>query len=286
MNIVICVAFKDCFFLKKNLFFIRKNIHPEHIWIITNKNNFKFFSDEKSDLSCIDEDELIEGLTFDVVSKCLRQHMKVRCSYGWYYQQFLKLGFALSKYAEKEYLVWDADTIPLNPLVFKADENSDFFLPKTEHHQPYFDTMDRLLEVPEKASYSFIAEHMVFNVAIVREMLQKIEENAGNHLKWYELCILAISPVSPNGFSEFETYGTYCLNYYKAQLRPRFLRTFRNGGKIFGVFASQEEIESLSSELDTVSFELRDLPVSFYRRCKQWIFFKFCNGLKRIFFLA
>ena len=37
MDIVMCVALKECFFLRKNILFIRKNINPTHIWIITNK---------------------------------------------------------------------------------------------------------------------------------------------------------------------------------------------------------------------------------------------------------
>ena len=43
----------------------------------------------------------------------------------------------------------------------------------------------------------------------------------------------------------------------------------RVGSKIFGVMASRKEIQSLSFDLDTVSFEMRDYPVSWHRRFVQ-----------------
>lgn len=48
------------------------------------------------------------------------------------------MGFALTPFAKEEYLVWDADTIPLNHLNFKDVGAKYLFMPKTEHHDPIF----------------------------------------------------------------------------------------------------------------------------------------------------
>ncbi len=47
-------------------------------------------------------------------------------------------------------------------------------MPKTEHHDPYFCTIDKLFDAPKKADYSFISEHMIFNVKIMCELIAKI----------------------------------------------------------------------------------------------------------------
>ena len=44
MELVICMSLKDCMFFKKNLYFIKKNINPSHIYILTDKRNFRYLS--------------------------------------------------------------------------------------------------------------------------------------------------------------------------------------------------------------------------------------------------
>lgn len=40
MDVVICMSLKDCWFFRKNLYFIKKNINPNHIYVLTDKRNF------------------------------------------------------------------------------------------------------------------------------------------------------------------------------------------------------------------------------------------------------
>lgn len=263
MDIVICVAFKDCYFLNKNLYFINKNIEYDKIYVITDKRNFKYIKGNKyANVILIDENHLVDGLNIYAVKNIVDKYLSNR-NYGWYFQQFLKLGFALSNYANGDYLVWDADTVPLNPIKFINENNQHLILIKKEHHKPYFNTIDNLFNAVKKAPYSFISEHMVFRSEIVREMIGVIE--AGSNLVWYERCISARKEDVIQVFSEFETYGTYCLNYYPQLHVQRNMPTFRLGSKIFGVIASLKEIDSLKFDLDTVSFEMNNYPVSLYR---------------------
>ena len=126
MEIVICVALKDCYFLRKNLYFIKKNLSPEHIWIITDKRNFKRIPHNDSSITCIDENQLLPNLSYSRIKQLIDKYIGSK-NYGWYYQQFLKLGFALSDYARKEYLVWDSDTVPLKEIKFKYFKNKSTF---------------------------------------------------------------------------------------------------------------------------------------------------------------
>lgn len=285
MDIVICVAYKNCFFLKKNILFICENLSPENIYIITKVSNFSLFEGFTGNVKLLDENKLVKGLNFNFVRNSLKAHLGINLT-GWYFQQFLKMGFALTSFAKGDYLVWDADTVPLNHLVFKDNTGHYLFMPKTEYHKPYFNTIDKLFDAPKKADYSFISEHMIFNVKIMRELIARIGQakikGCPENSLWFEKCIYAIQPGVLQGFSEFETYGTYCLNYYPNIFRLRKFRTFRRGGLIFGMMASFKEIDSLKDDLDTCSFELYDYPVSFHRRWLQKAFYWYCRIKNKI----
>lgn len=281
MDIVICTALKDCLFLRKNLFFIKKNLKPENIYILTKRRNFRLLPQCDDIITLVDEDKLIDDLNFKEIKRVVDKHLSNHL-YGWYFQQFLKLGFALSKYAKDDYLVWDADTVPLVSLIFKDEQGNTLVLPKKEHHNPYFDTITNLFDVKEFAPYSFISEHMLFNTAIVREMINTIEENSANHYKWYEQCIAASGKDALHIFSEFETYGNYCINYHPQVLLPRHLNTFRHGSRIYGIIASKKEIDSLKFDLDTVSFEIRDYPTSWHRAIMQWGLYMGCRLINKL----
>lgn len=53
----------------------------------------------------LDENKLVDGLDFASVRKGVKEHLGLNLT-GWYFQQFLKMAFALTEYAKDEYLVW------------------------------------------------------------------------------------------------------------------------------------------------------------------------------------
>lgn len=69
MDLVICVAYKNCFFLKKNIPFINKNLGPEHIYVITGLSNFSQLEGMADNLKLIDENVLVDGLSYATVRK-------------------------------------------------------------------------------------------------------------------------------------------------------------------------------------------------------------------------
>ena len=48
---------------------------------------------------------------------------------------------------------------------------------KSEHHQPYFDTIEKLFNISKTNSKSYIAEHMMFNRKIMNQLVNDIENN-------------------------------------------------------------------------------------------------------------
>jgi hypothetical protein len=73
--------------------------------------------------------------------------------YGWYFQQFLKMGFSMSKYANEKYLIWDESTreehiARIAWLVLNYNENYpidiDFGTPSMDAHFEVSDGNHRL----------------------------------------------------------------------------------------------------------------------------------------------
>lgn len=265
-DIIIPVAGKDISFLGKVVKYIRKNLtEAEYVYIITNKKNFNhlfFRKNTDSKVIKLDENEIIPGLTFDGVKKCLVEH-GCYVSPGWYLQQFLKLGFATTKYARKYYLSWDSDTLPLSHISFFDDEHP-VFTRKKEVHQAYFETIERLLGFKKQKEFSFIAEHMMFCSETVCEMLNEIMQSQWNGEYWYQRVIDACNFGGEFGgphFSEFETYGTYCTARHPDMYHTQVLNTFRGAGFIRGRHVSDKILAKMALDLNTASFELYDKPL-------------------------
>ena len=266
-NIIIPVIFRDYSFLNTTIRYIHKYLSPERIYIITNCK-FKRFLPKciHNDKNCmiIDEDTLIEGLNIVHLKELFIEQGRTKLGCGWYFQQFLKMAFALSYYCDTDYyLSWDSDTIPLRKIDFFDEKGKPYFTMKTEHHNPYFVAIERLLGITVTNSRSYIAENMMFNKSIMLELIDAIQSNQdlmGD--TWFEKIIFALEPesVSPMGFSEFETYGNYCMTYHPHHYVERTLPSFRAGGLIQGRFVSDRILNQLSFDQATASFEIYDRP--------------------------
>lgn len=260
-DIIIPVASKDVSFLSRVVFYVKKNlVNSDVIYIITNNSNFDKI--KKLDCNCqiIDENELYEGLSFSRIKDLLFKYDKT-LSIGWFFQQFLKLAFATTNYANKYYLSWDADTLPIREISF-FDGDHPLFTKKQEYNENYFHTIEKILGLKKQVPYSFIAEHMLFKPEIVRELLSEIESSTVNGSTWFEKIVNAGDyEVNKQTFSEFETYGSYVTNKYPTLYKSRQLNTFRYGGFIQGRSISDEKIGKIAFDTDTISFELGHEPL-------------------------
>lgn len=276
-NIIIPIVYRDYSFMKKTIRYVYKYLTPTKVYIFTDKRYKRFLPKEVlRDEKCVvlDENELLEGLTQDNLKKLFLKLGRTKMGTGWYFQQFLKMAFALSDYCDTEYyLSWDSDTIPLRNIAFFTEGGKPYFTMKTEHHIPYFVAIERLLGITNINNRSYIAENMMFKKSIMIEMINIIQSNKqveGN--TWYEKIIYAIEPesVSPMGYSEFETYGNYCLNYHSDLYEERTLPSFRAGGLIQGRFVSDKILEQLSFDQATASFEIYDRPPFPWGKLSYW----------------
>lgn len=263
-NVIIPVAYKDFAFLQKTIKYVAMNIKPQKIFVIIDKRLESYLPKgiRNDDLvEILDENNLIKNVSYESIRNLMVKHGLPAKRTGWFLQQFIKLGFSFSAYCNTEYyLSWDADTLPLRPIDFFTQNGKPMFTKKKEHNQAYFDTLEKLLSFRKYADYSFIAEHMMFSKNVVAAMLNDIEHSSVNGVTWYEKIINATDSTNVNSFSEFETYGNFCLNHYPNMYATQVLNTFRKAGYIAGRFISDRKLNYMSFDLDTASFELGDYP--------------------------
>lgn len=237
----------------------KKNLGGDKIIVLCSAKNAQFLP---KDVIFIDESTVYDGMSLKSVGDALVKYGGNRKRAGWYFQQFLKMSYAMIC-DNRHYLIWDADTVPAKKLVFFSSDGRILFNRKEEHHTPYFETIKNIFlgEVTfhDNDNYpSFISEGMMIDVDVMTQMIRTIECNAGDSVSFWEYIIASIKDdISGSGFSEFETYGNYLLQYYPEKYKLRYLRTCRLGYQRYNNrIPSIEELEK--SEYDTVSFEAWD----------------------------
>ena len=261
-DIIIPTVGRDVPFLPKVVRYLRKNIvGAKNIYILT-VPKYESQIRKLNDFDCyfVDENKLVEGVQFKRVKKLLEKY-HYQSKTGWYLQQFLKLGFALSKYAGDYYLSWDSDTLPLHSISF-FDGEHPLFTPKREYNPSYFTTTKALFGLDKIVEYSFIAEHMLFKTEIVQKLINEINNSNVEGDDWLEKILNAgdyTMEYAP--FSEFETYGTYCMSRYPELYKIRPLCTFRSAGYIRGRRISDRLIADMALDLDIASFEIYHGPM-------------------------
>ncbi len=213
----------------------------------------------------LDENSL---LPFDDVHACVAKKLEPvlkgdalpRGVTGWYYQQFLKMQYAMVC-EDEYYMVWDGDTVPCRKInMFSPETGQPYLDLKHEHHPEYFDTMGKILPGFRKViERSFISEHMLFKTEIMKALIADIEKNdqiPGE--KFWEKIINCIEPekIYDSSFSEFETYGTYIALKYPAVYKLREWHSFRLGSSFFDMNTiCDRDFEWLSKDFDAISFE-------------------------------
>lgn len=178
---------------------------------------------------------------------------------GWYYQQFLKMEY--SRICEREYYMsWDGDTVPCKEVKMFNDEGKPYLDLKHEYNELYFTTMGKLIPGLKKfIDPSFISEHMLFKCDIMKKLIDKIESNESiQGSRFYEKIIncIPLEDIQGNGFSEFETYGSFVCLTSPMTYKLREWHSFRLAGEFFDPDTiSDDDYEWLSRDFDAISFE-------------------------------
>lgn len=267
-DVYLIMSCKDWPIVSRSLPYIRKNLGARNIVVVSSAEVLK--NDLQGCLFLNEDEALLQscGISFAAVKNYLEKLGADQKNTGWYLQQFLKLG--ISKICKDDYyLVWDGDTVPLNPITFFSKKGRPCFTLKREYYEVYFRTIYNLFGIKKKVRESFISEHMFFNTAIACEMLQKIENDKRYEGEnFWQKILSASSLLKPDSvkkdqryFSEFETYGTYCDVFYHCFYNKRKLRTLRYGVDFLGASPSDEILHWASKDFDTISFEQWGTPM-------------------------
>lgn len=172
------------------------------------------------------------------------------------------------------YLIWDADCIALNDMMFfhheklqqEKPENLTTYFAKHDYiHKPYFDTLERL-QIPiykqdsisilmRAVDFSFIVEHMMINNSIMCELISRIEKT--HNKLFFEAILESIDEcqLSASGFSEFETYGNFVASQYGNQALYITLRQDRAAKSIISINPTHKQLEWYSKYYDTCCIE-------------------------------
>lgn len=127
---------------------------------------------------------------------------------GWIFKQILVL--AADRIVRNEHmLILDADTVLIRPHRFLAHGKTTFFV-SDELHPPYFAAYRKLLRMPWRFPLSFVSHYMLFERGRLESLRAAIERE--QERPWHE-AILALAEDTDeiSFFSEYETYGNYCL---------------------------------------------------------------------------
>ncbi len=204
----------------------------------------------------IAEDDFIPTMTMDKLRRLNLHGFPGTGAAGWYFQQLLKLQFAFVEPAEDYYLMWDADTVPLRPLRFFDAEGRMLLTRATEHHAPYFKTYRHLLGTEAKPEFSLIAQHLVVQKSVAREMLARIEQHVAGAETWPWKIMRTLPPTGDNLFSEYETYGHYVKNFYPDRVRFVHRDWRRDARQNEGcALPTPADLATLAQEYDYAAFE-------------------------------
>jgi len=212
-DIIIPVGPNDVSVIHNQLSFTKKNIVGyRNIYLITPDSSL-------SVEGCITINESIFPFSIDTVAKYHGSNERN----GWYLQQLLKLyaGFIIPDIAEN-YLVIDADTFFLKPTSFIHD-NKPLYNVGLEYHIPYFTHMAKLDKSFNKMTrFSGICHHMLFNKNIIKEIIDKVENNHAD--LFYNIFLKCVTEFTGSGASEYEIYFNYLIQYHRDKIFIRELK--------------------------------------------------------------
>jgi hypothetical protein len=189
---------------------------------------------------------------------------------GWYLQQFLKLSYLESIANQELIVIWDADTVPLQPLRFTGSMGEVVYFAGKESHAPYFDAITRLLGMQKIVDFSFIAQCFALRGSWAREFFYYIETHQVSG--WVDATLKSIDWQEPSGFSEYETLGTFISHRYPNDWRRVTIPWQRYGRGLVGnpsnlhtPFARRQ-----LQEFAFASFENWDRPFGAQPRLLRW----------------
>ncbi len=271
LNVVTACRAADVRILRLALDGLQRFVPFRKLHVITARSNFSRCRRALgNDVELLDEDALIPGMTLQSLRGLALPGFPKGA--GWYFQQLLKFAFALREPADDYCLIWDADTVPLRALEFFDTEGRMLLTTAEEEHIPYFETYRRLLGEEPRRECSFIAQHMIVQTAVLREMLATIEGRLPGHENWAWAIMKNLAGSSTNLFSEYEMLGHYTRNHFPERVALRQLPWLRDGSREIGGMPSAADLARLGGRYAFAAFESGQMPLRrFVRTLRGWL---------------
>jgi hypothetical protein len=181
--------------------------------------------------------------------------------YGWYLQQFHKIA-ALQLATTDIVTIWDADCVPVSPIeITNLDKKLVYINSSKEFHQPYFENIERLLQLKRVQNFSFVIPSFPMRKEWVSSFITDVENL--HRTNWYQAIISLTDFSLQSGFSETETLGTWVANNHFDGFTSRIGTWERYGQSRFGYARNIKPLELLAlgkeNNLEIITFENWDL---------------------------
>ncbi|MBM4128028.1 MAG: FkbM family methyltransferase [Nitrospira sp.] len=247
------------------------------VWSHTSKNLLNFVPSKNYLLIVPDSDvelfKTITDRTFKVVPESvfvpgLKEILRNKIPpssigrIGWYLQQFIKLSVLKEARDYENFVIWDADTVPLKKIEFFRSTGEVEFFTGTEAHLPYFDLTQKLMGFGKRAKFSFIAQCFPYKGIWANNFFNFIE---GKFSESYEKTLLNLIDFKEgSGFSEYETLGSFAYHNYRKQIIVSGKKWERNGTALIGGPHNiyREPYKQLIKDYEHLTFERWQEPFS------------------------
>lgn len=262
LELMIPITRTDVPALKHNIGYIYEYLPIKRLVLIGDEDITGGLPD-KYDILYLNENEIYPDMNFSSIKKMMEELCGTGRRTGWYFQQFIKMAYS-TICKDDYYLIWDGDTVPITDIEFFDKETDKPFLAYRGHEkcdEPFYPVMDKLLPnnlLHKTLKESYIAEHMLINCDIMRQLIKDVEANSeikGTY--FFEKILNAVEPdvLNLSGFSEFETYATYVQRVYPGFYKERFWMNLRNGKTFFGDSPTQNQYKWAAEKFVSMSLE-------------------------------
>jgi hypothetical protein len=176
----------------------------------------------------------------------------------WYLQQFIKLEILNQLETNQVAVLWDGDTIPLQPIHFFDGSGKLQYFVGSENHLPYFQTIHNLLNIDRQILYSFISQSFPIRTQWFQEFKKVIESRFGK--PWFEAILNSINFSQSNAFSEYETLGNFIAKNHSNEICFTHEPWLRLGNSVIGDVSliNSSTAQQKLSQYQYVSFEKWD----------------------------
>ena len=198
------------------------------------------------DIEIVNEDKIISLKEFNKIyenlSKKINYKEKFDLRLKWYYQQALKITFALNfiKKKNENIIIWDADTVILKKISFFENDISVKYGNFFEYHKDYYETNKEILKENPKYFISFLNQFVAISVKECDFFIKNYLKN-NLHEKTLDIMISKLifksifnrhKVFKGSLFSEYELIGQSNYMFKNFKQKPLLFLRFGLNGKL------------------------------------------------------